>query len=88
MVSTPTYPISFHQSNPNPTPLLPTSSIPAANPRLIKGVKSFDVSLEKQTADVFTNDDSLDYETVLQTIKKTGKAVKSGEADGEEKSVE
>jgi copper chaperone len=31
---------------------------------------------------------SLDYETVLKTIKKTGKKVNSGEADGEPQSVE
>jgi copper chaperone len=30
----------------------------------------------------------LDYETVLRTIKKTGKKVNTGEADGETKSVE
>jgi copper chaperone len=30
----------------------------------------------------------LDYETVLKTIKKTGKKVNTGEADGEVKSVE
>ena len=52
------------------------------------GVKSYEVSLEKQTADVVTNDDTLDYDTVLQTIKKTGKTVKTGEADGEVRSVE
>jgi copper chaperone len=30
----------------------------------------------------------LDYETVLKVIKKTGKKVNTGEADGEVKSVE
>jgi len=30
----------------------------------------------------------LPYETVLQTIKKTGKKVNSGEADGEAKSID
>jgi copper chaperone len=45
------------------------------------GVKSFDVSLESQTATVVT-EGSLPYDTVLATIKKTGKAVNSGEADG------
>ncbi|KAI9756240.1 MAG: Cytosolic copper metallochaperone [Lichina confinis] len=54
----------------------------------LDGVKSYEVSLEKQTADVVTNDDTLDYDTVLQTIKKTGKTVKTGEADGEVRSVE
>lgn len=52
------------------------------------GVKSYDVSLENQTAEVITNDDSLDYDTVLKTISKTGKKVKSGEADGKEMSIE
>ena len=45
------------------------------------GVKSFDVSLDKQTAHVVT-EESLDYATVLEKIKKTGKKVNSGEADG------
>ncbi|KAF2673433.1 hypothetical protein BT63DRAFT_421584 [Microthyrium microscopicum] len=54
----------------------------------LEGVKSFDVSLEKQTAEVITNDDNLSYETVLSTIKKTGKKVKSGEADGKEMSID
>lgn len=33
-------------------------------------------------------EESLTYEKVLRTIKKTGKKVNSGEADGVEKSVE
>jgi len=45
------------------------------------GVKSYNVSLETQTAEI-TAADSLDYQTVLEKIKKTGKTVKSGEADG------
>jgi copper chaperone len=53
----------------------------------IAGVKSYDVSLDTQTATVHA-EPSLDYETVLKTIKKTGKAVNSGEADGEVRSVE
>jgi len=44
-------------------------------------VKSYDVSLENQTADV-TTEEELAYETVLEKIKKTGKTVNSGEADG------
>lgn len=52
------------------------------------GVKDYDVSLENQTAVVNTVDDSLDYDTVLKTIKKTGKKVNSGEADGQEKPIE
>ncbi|KAL4946195.1 hypothetical protein BDV06DRAFT_182935 [Aspergillus oleicola] len=52
----------------------------------LDGVKSFDVSLDSQTASVVT-DASLPYETVLATIKKTGKAVNTGEADGEAREV-
>ncbi|KAJ5714288.1 Metal homeostasis factor ATX1 [Penicillium malachiteum] len=53
----------------------------------LEGVKSFDVSLESQTATIAT-EPSLSYDTVLAAIKKTGKAVKSGEADGQAMSVE
>ena len=44
-------------------------------------MKSYSVSLETQTADVTTNEE-VAYETVLEKIKKTGKTVNSGEADG------
>ena len=50
------------------------------------GVKSYNVSLESQTAEIVA-DESLDDETVLEKIKKTGKAVKSGEADGTPRDV-
>ncbi|KAK3714168.1 Cytosolic copper metallochaperone [Vermiconidia calcicola] len=50
------------------------------------GVKSFDVSLETQTANI-TTDDSVDYDTLLEKIKKTGKTVNSGEVDGAVKAV-
>ncbi|RMZ23005.1 hypothetical protein D0859_12968 [Hortaea werneckii] len=50
------------------------------------GVKDFDVSLDSQTATVKT-EDSVDYATVLEKIKKTGKTVNSGEADGVPQSV-
>ncbi|KAI9710199.1 MAG: hypothetical protein M1812_007471 [Candelaria pacifica] len=53
----------------------------------LDGVKSYDVKLDTQTADVVTGE-TLDYDTVLKTIKKTGKAVNSGEADGEPKSID
>ncbi|KAK5091518.1 Cytosolic copper metallochaperone [Lithohypha guttulata] len=52
----------------------------------LDGVKSYDVSLDTQTADV-TTDESLSYEQVLEKIKKTGKTVNSGEADGSPMSV-
>ncbi|KAB2579048.1 putative iron copper transporter protein [Lasiodiplodia theobromae] len=52
----------------------------------LDGVKSHTVSLETQTAEV-TAADSLDYDTVLNTIKKTGKKVNSGEADGKSMAV-
>jgi copper chaperone len=51
------------------------------------GVESFDVSLENQTAEIKAVE-ALPYETVLATIKKTGKKVKSGEADGKEMPIE
>ena len=44
------------------------------------------MSLETQTAEIVT-EDSLDYETVLDKIKKTGKTVKAGQADGVAKDV-
>jgi copper chaperone len=50
------------------------------------GVESYNVSLESQTAEVVAAE-SLDYDTVLEKIKKTGKKVKSGEADGETREV-
>ena len=56
----------------------------ATNPNT--GVKSYNVSLENQTADIVA-EDSLSYETVLEKIKKTGKTVKSGEADGSPRDV-
>jgi copper chaperone len=49
--------------------------------KILSGVKEFDVSLDSQTATIKT-DESVDYTTVLEKIKKTGKAVNSGEADG------
>jgi len=52
----------------------------------LDGVKSFDVSLDSQTATV-TTADTLDYSTVLEKIKKTGKKVNSGEADGQPQAV-
>ncbi|CAL3972037.1 hypothetical protein PZA11_005259 [Diplocarpon coronariae] len=52
----------------------------------LDGVKSFDVSLDTQTATVIA-EPSLSYEQVLTTISKTGKKVNSGEADGESRSV-
>ncbi|KAF2269249.1 putative iron/copper transporter Atx1 [Lojkania enalia] len=47
----------------------------------LDGVRSYNVSLDTQTAEIVA-DESLDYTTVLEKIKKTGKTVKSGEADG------
>lgn len=52
-----------------------------ATDRFLPGVKSYDVSLDSQTAKIVT-DPSVDYSTVLEKIKKTGKTVNSGEADG------
>ncbi|KAK0704815.1 heavy-metal-associated domain-containing protein [Lasiosphaeris hirsuta] len=52
----------------------------------LDGVKSYEVSLENQTATVVA-DEGLAYDKVLRTIAKTGKKVNSGEADGVEQSV-
>ncbi|KAF2648510.1 putative iron/copper transporter Atx1 [Lophiostoma macrostomum CBS 122681] len=52
----------------------------------LDGVKSYDISLESQTAEIIT-DDSVDYDTLLEKIKKTGKTVNSGEADGKPQAV-
>ncbi|CAG7962173.1 unnamed protein product [Penicillium nalgiovense] len=52
----------------------------------LEGVKTFDVSLETQTVNI-TTEPTLSYNDVLEKIKKTGKAVNSGEADGESKEV-
>src|SRR5438067_126695 len=51
------------------------------------GVITYDVSLENQTANIVAAKD-LDYETVLKTIKKTGKKVNTGEQDGKPMSVD
>lgn len=53
----------------------------------VTGVKSHNVDLEKQTAEVTTVDDSLSFDTVLATIRKTGKTVNSAEADGVAKQI-
>ncbi|KAK5651042.1 hypothetical protein OQA88_1064 [Cercophora sp. LCS_1] len=53
----------------------------------LDGVKSYEVSLESQTATVIAGE-GLPYDKVLKTIAKTGKKVNSGEADGVEQSVE
>ncbi|ETS79229.1 Metal homeostasis factor atx1 [Pestalotiopsis fici W106-1] len=53
----------------------------------LDGIESYDVSLEKQEATVIAKPE-LDYETVLKTIKKTGKKVNSGEVDGVSRSIE
>ncbi|KAK2805955.1 hypothetical protein FQN50_005970 [Emmonsiellopsis sp. PD_5] len=47
----------------------------------LDGVKSYEVSLDSQTATIIA-EPSLEYDTVLTTIKKTGKTVNTGEADG------
>ncbi len=51
------------------------------------GIESYTVSLEDQTATVIAKPE-LEYDTVLSTIKKTGKKVNSAEVDGVEKAVE
>ncbi|CAF9914596.1 Cytosolic copper metallochaperone [Imshaugia aleurites] len=46
-----------------------------------EGLASYTVSLESQTADVYTDD--VPFATVLDKIKKTGKTVRGAERDGE-----
>ncbi|EMR65562.1 hypothetical protein MGN70_012131 [Eutypa lata] len=53
----------------------------------LEGVKNLDISLDKQEAIVKT-EPGVDYETVLRTIKKSGKKVNTGDADGVTKPVE
>lgn len=43
----------------------------------LDGVQNVDISLEKQSVDV-TTASSLDYDTVYNTIAKTGKKINSG----------
>lgn len=50
------------------------------------GVKSYEVNVKNQTAEVVA-EPTLAYETVLEKLKKTGKKVTSGEADGVSKEV-
>jgi copper chaperone len=57
------------------------------NNPFLTGVKSYDVSLDKQTAEI-TADESLDYATVLEKIKKTGKTIKGAEVDGKAQAFE
>lgn len=56
-----------------------------ANLYLLKGLQSYDVNLESQTAIV--NTEAVPFETVLATIQKTGKAVTAAEVDGEARNV-
>jgi hypothetical protein len=56
-----------------------------STPRLT-GVRSYDVSPDTQIVTVFA-ESSLSYEVVLRTIKKTGKAVISGEVHREVKGI-
>ncbi|KAI1851751.1 hypothetical protein JX265_010985 [Neoarthrinium moseri] len=53
----------------------------------LDGIESYEVSLDKQEATVVAKPD-LAYETVLKTIKKTGKKVNSAEVDGVSRSIE
>ncbi|SCW03086.1 LAFE_0G02630g1_1 [Lachancea fermentati] len=53
-----------------------SNAIKRALARLGSDVSKVEVSLEKQTVDVYSK---LPFETILEKIKKTGKEVKSGE---------
>jgi len=52
----------------------------------IDGIKSYNVSLETQSAEM-TAEPGVGYETVLEKLKKTGKEITGGWRDGEEASV-
>ncbi|KAL8991992.1 MAG: hypothetical protein Q9169_007463, partial [Polycauliona sp. 2 TL-2023] len=52
----------------------------------MEGIKSYTVSLESQTADIYA-EEGLAYETVLEKIRKTGKTIVKGEKDGVEAAV-
>lgn len=52
-----------------------SSAVERALSKLEPEVSKTEISLEKQTVDVYT---SLPYDTVLEKIKKTGKEVISG----------
>ena len=56
-----------------PLPATVGTNNPVNNP-FLTGVKSYDVDLDKKTADVII-DDSLVYETLRDKIKKTGKTM-------------
>ena len=49
------------------------------------GLKSYNVDLATQSADVYT--DEVAYEAVLEKIKKTGKEVRGAEKDGRKADV-
>lgn len=77
-------PPSFQHKCPSSTAVPPLLAPPTSHTELslkYLGVKSYNVSLDTQTADVTTTDE-VSYNTVLEKIKKTGKTVVSGEADG------
>lgn len=76
-------------TTPTPSDLTTQSPVIRVKKRLTipAGVKSYEVSLESQTASVVA-EEGLDYATVLRTIAKTGKKVNKGVADGVEQSVE
>ncbi|KAI9039100.1 heavy-metal-associated domain-containing protein [Aspergillus affinis] len=52
----------------------------------VNGIESFDVSLEHKTV-LVNAESSLSYEAVLAVLKATGKAVHSGEANGQAREV-
>lgn len=66
-----------------PSPSLPPSPIPIPiplTPTPSQGLSSYTVSLEQQSADVYT--ETVPFETVLEKIRKTGKEVRGAEVDG------
>lgn len=79
-LSCPVLPSSSNSLKPHPTQ--PNRTLSTHNKT---GLTSYNVSLESQTADVYTAD--VEYETLLEKIKKTGKTVLGAERDGEKLEV-
>jgi copper chaperone len=71
----------MNTSSTSPCPVAAALVLSNVSSKKLDGVKSFDISLDTQTAIVVT-EPSVSYDTVLSTIKKTGKKINTGEADG------
>lgn len=76
LLSLPLSPSNYPPHFPSTQPNNQTTTNSSPDP----GLSSYTVSLDSQTADVYTAE--VPYETVLETIKKTGKTVVSAQKDG------